>query len=141
MADELRDAREALRSVLAEIEGLNVYKYPPSGGAWAYPAVVMATASRAPRIAMGGSQSFTGSINLILLISNQHDPEAFEQLDEFMEPDGPRSIEAVLESDTTWNSKVDWGNLVAVNRTGWRDFNGSPFVMADMTIDFLKQVL
>ena len=141
MADELKDAREALRSVLNEIPGLNVYKFPPSGGAWNYPAMIMAAATRDPRIAMGGSKSFTGTISLILLISSQNDAEAFEILDEFMEAVGPRSIEAVLEADTTWNSNVDWGNLADVPRTGWRDYNGGAFVMAEMSVKFIKQVL
>lgn len=141
MADELKNAREALRSILAEVPGLNVYKYPPSGGAWIYPALIMAAATRDPRIAMGGSQSFTGTISLILLISSHNDAEAFERLDEFMESAGPRSIEAVLEADTTWNSNVDWGNLATIPRTGWREFNGAPFVMAEMDVRFIKQVL
>ena len=57
-----------------------------------------------------------------------------------MAPLGTNSIEATVDADNTWGSKVDDGRLVSVDNAGNRKLWGGSYVGADFHFEFVKQV-
>ena len=66
--------------------------------------------------------------------------EAYDSLDEFMAPLGTNSIEATVDADNTWGSKVDDGRLVSVDNVSNRKLWGGFYVGADFHFEFVKRV-
>lgn len=68
MADEIKDAKDGLGTLLSTISGLRVLDYP-SDSISEFPAVVALFESRDTVETLGGS-SFTGKIKVILLVAS-----------------------------------------------------------------------
>ena len=138
MANEIRDAKDGLGTRLATISGLKVLDYPAES-VHEFPVAVVLFESRDAIQTLGGS-SFAGEIKVVLLVSSANTQQAFDTLDQFMDPLGTSSIEAAVDGDNTWGSKVDDGRLVSVRNVGHRKLWGGFYIGADFHFEFVKQV-
>ena len=138
MADEIKDAKDGLVTRLSSITGLKVLDYP-ADSVNEFPVAVVLFESRDAIETLGGS-SFSGRIKVILLVSSANTKEAYDTLDEFMAPLGTNSIEAAIDGDNTWNSKVDDGRLLSVDNVGQRKLWGGNYIAADFRVGFVKGV-
>ena len=77
-------------------------------------------------------------MRVTLLVSSASTPEAYEALYRFVDPAGPRSVEAAIDGDTTWGGAVDDGRLTSVEKVGERKQWGGPYVGADFVVSFGK---
>ena len=138
MANEIKDAKDGLVTRLSTIAGLKVLDYPP-GTINEFPAAVVLFESRDPIQTLGGS-TFTGKIKAVLLVSSSDTKQAYDKLDQFLDPLGTNSIEAAVDGDNTWNAKVDDGRLVSIDNVGHRKLWGGFYVGADTHFEFVKSV-
>ena len=138
MANEIRDAKDGLASQLSTITGLKVLDYPAES-VHEFPVAVVLFESRDAMQTLGGS-SFTGKIKVVLLVSSAATQQAYDTLDQYIDPLGGNSIEAAVDADTTWGAKVDDGRLVSVDNVGHRKLWGGFYVGADLHFGFVKQV-
>ena len=138
MADEIKDAKDGLASMLSNISGLKVLDYPADSVS-EFPVAVALFESRNTAETLGGS-SFTGEVRVVVLVSSANTKEAYDTLDEFMAPLGTNSIEAAVDADNTWGGNVDDGRLVTVDNVGQRKLWGGLYVGADFLFRFVKAV-
>ena len=138
MANEIRDAKDGLGTLLAGISGLKVLDYPPAA-LHEFPAAVLLFESRDARQTLGGS-SFAGKIKVVLLVLSANTQQAYDSLDGYMDPLGANSIEATVDADNTWGAKVDDGRLVSIANVGHRKLWGGWYVGADFHFEFVKKV-
>ena len=138
MANEIRDAKDGLGSLLSNIAGLKVLDHP-ADSINEFPAAVALFESRDAIETLGGS-SFTGKILVMLLVSSAHTKEAYDTLDQLMDPLGTSSVEAAVDADNTWGGNVDDGRLVSVDNVGQRKLWGGFYVGADFHFRFVKGV-
>ena len=103
MANEIGDAKDGLASILSNISGLRVLDYPADVVS-EFPAAVIMFESR-DAVQTLGSSSFTGRIKVVVLVSSANTEEAYDALDQFMDPLGASSLEAAIETDNTWYEK------------------------------------
>ena len=138
MADEIKDAKDGLSTLLSNISGLKVIDYPAEA-VHEFPVAVVLFESRDAAQTLGGS-SFAGKIKVVLLVSSADTQQAYDTLDQYMAPLGTSSIEAAVDADNTWGSKVDDGRLVSVDDVGHRKLWGGFYVGADFHFEFVKSV-
>ena len=138
MANEIRDAKDGLGTLLSTIAGLKLLDYPAES-VHEFPAAVVLFESRNAVHTLGGS-SFTGRIKVMLLVSSADTKQAYDTLDQYMDPLGTTSIEAAVDADNTWNAKVDDGRLVSIDNVGNRRLWGGLYVAADFHFEFIKSV-
>ena len=138
MANEIKNAKDGLASLLSTIAGLKVLDYP-ADSVHEFPAAVVLFQSRDAMETLGGS-SFSGKIRAVVLVSSGSTQEAFDTLDGFMDPLGISSIEAAVDADNTWGGNVDDGRLVSIDNVGQRRLWGGNYVAADFHFRFVKRV-
>ncbi len=138
MANELRDAKDGLSTLLSNITGLRVLDYP-ADSINELPAAVVFVESRDAVKTLGGS-SFTGELKAVLLVSSADTKQAYDTLDLFMDPLGASSMEAAVDADNTWGGSVDDGRLVTIDNIGRRKLWGGLYVSADFHFRFAKSV-
>ena len=139
MASEIANAKDGLGTLIGNISAIRqVFDYPPED-VHEMPAMVLLFESRDTEQTIGGS-TFQGIIRGTLLVSSASTKQAFDELDAYMEPLGTNSIEAAVDSDTTWGSTVDTGRLISVENVGYRDVGGGRYAAADFVFEFVKQV-
>ena len=138
MADEIKDAKDGLGTLLSNISGLKVIDYPAEA-VHEFPVAVVLFESRDTMQTLGGS-SFAGKIKVVLLVSSADTQQAYDTLDRYMAPLGTSSIEAAVDADNTWGSKVDDGRLVSIDDVGHRKLWGGFYVGADFHFEFVKSV-
>ena len=138
MADEIGDAKDGLVTRLSTITGLKVVDYPAEA-IHEFPAAVVLFEARDATLTMRGS-CFAGKMKVVLLVSSASTQQAYDTLDEFMDPLGTSSVEAAVDADNTWDSKVDDGRLVSVDNVGHRKLWGGFYVGADFHFAFVKSV-
>ncbi len=143
MADEIKDAKDGLKTRLETISGLKVYDHLP-GSINEFPAAVIAFDGRdtvhTSELGLAGS-SFVGFFTATVLIGKADDLEGSDELDKYCAPLGTESIEAASDGDTTWGSNVDVGRLLRVENVGKRKVLEGDYWAADFVFDFTKQVL
>jgi hypothetical protein len=138
MADEIKDIKDGLATLLNTITGLRVFDYPVDSVS-SFPTAIILLESRNPITTLGGS-SFTGKMKVTLLVSSGNTRNAYDSLDRYIDPLGTRSIEAAVDADNTWDGSVDDGRLVSVDNVGQRKLWGGAYVGADFHFAFVKGV-
>ena len=138
MANEIKDAKDGLASLLSGIAGLRVLDYP-ADSMYEFPAAVVLFESRDAIETLGGS-TFSGRVKVVLLLSSANPQEAYDTLDQFMDPVGANSIGAAVDGDNTWGGNVDDGRLVSIDNVGQRKLWGGLYVGADFHMRFTKGV-
>ena len=138
MAGEIKDAKDGLGTLLSNISGLKVIDYPAEA-VHEFPVAVVLFESRDTAQTLGGS-TFAGKIKVVLLVSSSDTQQAYDTLDRYMAPLGTSSIEAAVDADNTWGSKVDDGRLVSIDDVGHRKLWGGFYVGADFHFEFVKSV-
>jgi hypothetical protein len=140
MANEIKDAKDGLGTRLATISGLRVIDYPPDSQN-EFPAALIRLESRDMDVALGGS-SFEGTMLVRVYISMAKPQDAMDELDLYMDPLGAKSIEAAIDGDNTWDSKVDDGRLSRIDNVRIDEGSDSGrYAKADFHVQFIKQVL
>ena len=137
MADELKNIRAGLSSVLSGIAVLKVLGYP-ADSVHEFPVAVMLLEDREAIETVGNTT--TGLINLVVLVSSADTQEAYEALDQLMDPRGSDSIEGALDSDRTWGGNVNDGGLLSIDNVGRRNLWGGSYIAADFHVQFVKTV-
>ena len=137
MADELKNIRAGLSSLLSGIAGLKVLDYP-ADSVHEFPAAVVLFEAREAIETVGNTT--TGLINLVVLVSSADTQDAYDALDRFMDPRGQDSIEGALDADRTWGGNVDDGGLLSIDNVGRRNLWGGSYIAADFHIQFVKTV-
>ena len=138
MANEIKNAKDGLAALLSTISGLRVLDYPADSIS-EFPAAVILFESRDALETLGGS-TFTGKLKVVLLVSSANTQQAYDSLDQLMDPQGASSIEAAVDADTTWGANVDDGRLVSIDNVGQRKLWGGLYVAADLHLRFTKSV-
>ena len=138
MANEIKDAKDGIGTRLSTLSGLRVLDHPAES-INEFPAAVVLFESRDAAQTLGGS-SFAGKIKVVLLVSSANTQQAYDTLDQYMDPLGTSSIEAAVDADNTWGSKVDDGRLVSVDNVGHRKLWAGFYVGADFHFGFVKSV-
>ena len=138
MANEIKDAKDGLSSLLSGISGLKVLDYP-ADSLHEFPVAVVLFESRDTLETLGGS-TFSGKVKVVLLVSTAETQQAYDTLDGFMDPLGTSSVEAAVDADNTWGGNVDDGRLVSVDSVGQRKLWGGHYVGADFHFQFIKGV-
>ena len=138
MANEIRDAKDGLAARLSSIAGLKVLDYPAES-IHEFPAGVVLFESRDAIQTLGGS-SFVGKMKVILLVSSADTQQAYDTLDQFMDPLGTSSVEAAVDADNSWGANVDDGRLESIDNVGHRKLWGGFYVGADFHFRFAKSV-
>ena len=137
MANEIKNAMDALASRLARVPGLRVSQ-DASTDAWSdFPLAALRLASRNAASASLGGSSFEGEIVVTVVAGG----ESAGDLLPFIEPLGAMSVEAAIDADNTLNGAVDFAKLVEVNGVGVRRIGGRPRMAADFRVRFSKQAL
>ena len=139
MASEIANAKDGLGTLIGNISSVRqVFDYAPDG-VQEFPSMVLLFQGRDTEQTLGGS-TFRGTIRGTLLVSSTATKEAFDSLDEYMEPLGTNSIEAAIDADTTWGSNVDTGRLITIENVGFREVGGGRYAAADFVFAFVKGV-
>lgn len=139
MANEIKDAKDGLASLIDNISGLRVIDYP-SDALNQFPVAVILFTGRSLDVTLAGS-TFLGEITVKVLVAKGNQLEAFDELDKYMEATSTESIEAAVDADNTWNGKVDDGRLRSITNVGIQEFpGGGRYVAADFNFTFIKQV-
>ncbi len=138
MADELRNAKDGLSTLLSTISGLKVLDFP-ADAINEFPAAVVLIESRDALKTLGGG-TFSGKIKVVTIVSSANTQEAYDTLDRLMDPLGTTSIEAAVDADPTWGGNVDDGRLASIDNIGQRKLWGGVYVGADFHLRFTKSV-
>ncbi|MCH8205981.1 MAG: hypothetical protein IH956_03150 [Chloroflexi bacterium] len=138
MANEIKNAKDGLGTLLSGISGLRVLDHP-ADSINEFPAAVVLFESRDAMETLGGS-TFAGKIKVVLLVSSANTLQAYDTLDQYMDPLGSSSIEATEDADNTWGGNVDDGRLVSLDNVGQRKLWGGTYVAADFHFRFTKSV-
>ena len=138
MANEIRDAKDGLGTLLSNISGLRVLDYP-ADSIHEFPVAVVLFESRDATVTLADS-SFIGKAKAVLLVSSANTKQAYDTLDQYMDPLGTNSVEAAVDADNTWGGNVDDGRLLSVDNVGQRKLWGGSYVGADFHFRFTKSV-
>ena len=138
MSGSIARAREGLSEALATLPGLRVLGYLPASFS-EFPVAVVSFESRDASLTLGGGSS-AGLIKVVLVVSSASSLEAQRVLEEYMEPEGARSVQAAVNADNTWGGSVDDGRLVSVDNAGTRSMWGGVYMAADFHFRFVKRL-
>lgn len=111
----------------------------PADSIHEFPVAVVLFESRDATETLAGS-SFTGKAKAVLLVSSANTQQAYDTLDQYMDPLGTTSVEAAVDADNTWGGNVDDGRLLSVDNVGQRKLWGGSYVGADFHFRFTKSV-
>ncbi len=138
MSGVIARAREGLSEALATLPGLRVLGYLPTSFS-EFPVAVVSFESRDASLTLGGG-SLAGLMKVVLAVSSASSLEAQRALEEYMEPEGARSIQAAVNADSTWGGTVDDGRLVSVDNAGTRSMWGGVYTAVDFHFRFVKRL-
>ena len=138
MANEISAARDGLKTLLENISGLRVYDHRPES-VNELPAGFVEFAGRGDGLTLSGS-SFVGKATVTVLLSKVKRGDGYDDLTKYLDPLGTQSIEAQLDSDTTWGGSVDDGRVRGFGNLRELEIGGGRYVAADFQCEFVKQV-
>lgn len=143
MADELKNAKDGLKTRLETMTGVRVINQPAETVSQ-FPVAIVLTEDIDYRQAFSGN-TFRGIWRVIVLISKGDWLQGFAELDNYLNPvdpggGDPRSIKVAIETDRTLGGKVDWALVMRAENIGTRDLWGSIYIGADFLIEYLVTV-
>ena len=137
MANEVKNAMDALAARLARVPNLRVARDGETDGWSDFPLATLRLASRnAARTALAGA-SFEGEIVIEIAVAG----ETASDLIPFIEPQGAMSVEAAISADDALGGAVDYARLVEVSGAGVREIGGRRRMAADFRVRFGKRVV
>lgn len=137
-AESLTDIRDGLKTRLQTIAGLRVYSSQVDS-INEFPCAVLIL-DRLDYVITVEGFSFEGTWRVLVLVDSAVRQDAYELLDEYLDPSGTRSIEAAVYGDSTLGGFVDG---VVVRRAGSVGIlpEISPTVLgATFYVEFLRKV-
>jgi hypothetical protein len=138
MANEISAARDGLKTLLENITGLRVYDHKPES-VNELPAAFVEFVGRGSRMTLSGS-SFVGRMIVTVLLSKAKSGDGYDDMTKYLDPLGTQSIEAQLDSDTTWGGSVDDGRVREFGNLRALEIGSGRYVAADLQCEFVKQV-
>ena len=142
MADELKDLKDGLKTRLETISGLRVYDQPPSSPN-EFPCAVIVTGDVDYQLAFAGNTFGVELLVHILLAQAAQPLKAWEDLDNYLNPVGTKSIRATVEGDQTLGGAADWAKVVSAAPPQFRggaDWWGGTYHHAIFTVECVKTV-
>ena len=138
MANEISGARDGLNTLLENVSGLRVYDHRPDS-VNELPAAFVQFVGRSEGLTLSGS-SFIGRMTVTVLLSKAKRADGYDDLTKYLDPLGTQSIEAQLDSDSTWGGSVDDGRVRKFGNLRELDIGGGRYVAVDFECEFVKQV-
>ena len=136
MANEVKNALDALAARLADVPNLRVARDGETDGWSDFPLATLRLSSRtAAQTALAGA-SFEGEIIIEIAVAG----ETAADLIPFIEPQGAMSVEAAISADTALAGAVDYARLVEVSGAGVREIGGRRRMAAEFRVRFGKRV-
>lgn len=128
---DVRAVREALKTTIDAIPGLNAYSRFP--GPMKVPAaVVMRRETRYdPATDIGADISL--GVRLYMSIGNP--TGAQDGLDEYLAPSGAKSLKVAIEANPTLNGTVDFLKIATAEAEGVVEYNGVNYISADLIVE------
>jgi hypothetical protein len=126
---------DALKAV-AEIK--RVYRQPPdSQTITQLPAAVLLTEPIIYSLAMGGTH-WRGVLRVKLLIHKGDSTEAYDLLDDLLDPSGDKSVAEAIQNNRTLGGKVDDAAVIRAENIGGQDVGGVRYVAADLLVEIIR---
>jgi hypothetical protein len=137
MTSRLTEVREALAATLtaAEIPGLTVYSFMPD-----LITAPAAAVTPAPGDFLNYDTSFDShdlTLNVNIFVQRGQPQSSSEQLDSFLDEDGPTSIVAAVKADQTLGGVVDNATVTGARNWGIYDFGKVSYLAAVVTVEIL----
>lgn len=136
MTATLTEVRNALKTVLETIDGLNVYAFPP--GQVQVPAVVITPADGAfltYQTALGGAPNL--ALSITLFVQRGQERAGTEKLDAYIATSGPDSIYNAVEADQDLGGIVDSCIVVAASNHGTFTYGEVQYFGCEFSVEVL----
>ena len=137
-AQSLTDIRDGLKTRLETISGLRVYS-SQMDSIQNFPCAVLILDRLDYVIAVEGF-SFQGAWRVLVLVDAAIRQDAYELMDEYLDPSGSRSIEAAVYGDSTLGGYVDGVVVRRASGIGPLPDLGATIIGATFTVEFLRKV-
>ena len=137
-AQSLTDIRDGLKTRLETIAGLRVYSSQVDN-INDFPCAVLIL-DRLDYVITVEGFSFEGTWRVLVLVDAAVRQDAYELLDDYLDPGGARSIEAAIYGDSTLGGFVDGSVVRRSGDIGPLPDIGSTVIGATFTVDFLRKV-
>lgn len=132
---KLNDAKVALAAAIDTIPDLRVYNQPQDS-INEFPAAIILT-DPLDYQQVFKNRDFTGVFRVILLLDQKDQQQAFDEIDEFLDVTGPKSIRAAIQLDKTLGGAVDFVILQRAENINFREVRpGQYYKGADFLVEF-----
>ena len=132
---KLNDMKVALKTAMETLPDLKVFDQP-ADSINQFPAMIFRTEPIDYRVVFN-NQDMTGTLRCILLVSTKDQQEAFDDIDDYLEITGPKSVRAAIEADKTLGGVVDWIILDRAENIDFREVKPGLFYKgADFLVDY-----
>jgi len=138
VADELKDIKNGLAARLRTITGLRVFVQPEDDPK-DFPSAHIFTDDLDYEKAMAGN-TFECELRVTVLITKGKVKTAWEDLDNYLNPVGAKSIKAAVEADRTLDGKADHSYVRRAEGIQRSEIWEGHFVGADFLIRVIKSV-
>ena len=137
-AESLTDIRDGLKTRLETIAGLRVYSSQVDS-IQEFPCAVLIL-DRLDYVITVEGFSFEGTWRVLVLVDAAVRQDAYELMDEYLDPGGASSIEAAVYGDSTLGGFVDGCVVRRAGSIGPLPDIGVTVIGATFTVDFLRKV-
>lgn len=104
-----------------------------------FPAAIILTDPIDYTVGLGGN-TFRGTLRVVLLVQHANSIEAWQDLDNYLNPIGSLSIRAAIQADRTLGGNVDDAWCDRVERIQHRDMFGGHYAGADFLVRYVRSV-
>jgi hypothetical protein len=129
---DYNNCRDGLASVLSQVTGIRAFGEAP--GAISPPCAVVIPGR--PAITYGETLDGETDLNLlaVILLSAANDTSGQENLDDYLDSHGPKSVNAAVNSDPTLRGTCSYAVVVGVNQYGIIDYAGQNYIGATFLV-------
>jgi hypothetical protein len=136
--ESLTDIRDGLKTRLETITGLRVYSSQVDN-IQQFPCAVLIL-DRLDYVITVDGFTFEGTWRVLVLVDAAVRQDAYELMDDYLDPAGTRSIEAAVYGDSTFGGFVDGVVVRRASGIGPVPELGATLIGATFNIDFLRKV-
>lgn len=129
----LLDAREAIGAALSTVTGLRVYDFQPQTVNVPC-ALVMFPDDYEYHFVFDGGSTQRPLIPVRLLVSTASDKAGQRRLGGYIAPEGPYSVKAAIDADTTLGGRVNTATVMGVRAFGYYDVAGDKYLGCEFDI-------
>ena len=137
-AESLTDIRDGLKTRLETISGLRVYS-SQMDSIQNFPCAVLIL-DRLDYVITVEGFSFEGTWRVLVLVDAAIRQDAYELMDDYLDPSGARSVEAAVYGDSTLGGYADGVVVRRASGIGPLPDLGATIIGATFTVEFLRKV-